>query len=270
VDLEERRALGASLAQPGGLLPAQVTREVPHPWRLRPDLMRATGEPQLVAVLDTDALATACCMEASSGHQSLATRLVLTGRVPGFIADHVPGEMDEHLDRIAGKLDVDVMAAADVWRERVAPLFRVVELPIGEYLRPEIAGIRQPEPAGDPDDWPSLAVAAFLGPAVIITRDGVFYRLGYANEVNDWTDAAKVLRRAAALEGEQIDRAAFAIMSTHLVSAGVSELVNFPGLCPMLPWSPPLWGGGSGRRGRICVWEPSRCSTACARTSGRS
>ncbi|GAA1582997.1 hypothetical protein J3R03_002121 [Actinoplanes couchii] len=66
---------------------------------LRPDLMRVTGEPQLVAVFDTNAIATACCMEAASGHQSLATRLVRTGRVPYFIAEHVPGEMDEHLDR---------------------------------------------------------------------------------------------------------------------------------------------------------------------------
>ena len=177
VDPEDRQSPGSSRAQLAALTSTQVSREVPLPWRLRPDLMHATGEPQLVAVLDTNAIATACCIEAASGHQSLATRLVLTGRVPCFIAEHVPGEMDEHLDRIARKIGVDVGVATGVWRDRVAPLFRVVDLPIGEYLRPEIAGIRQPEPAGDPDDWPSLAVAAFLGPAAIITRDGVFARL---------------------------------------------------------------------------------------------
>ncbi|RCG25926.1 hypothetical protein DQ384_30950 [Sphaerisporangium album] len=234
MDLEDRPALSTSLAVPGALVPA---REDAHPWRIRPDLMHATGKPQLVAVLDTNAIATACCMEAGSGHQSLATRLVLTGRVLCFVAEHVPGEMNEHLDRIARKMGVDVGAAITVWREQVAPLFRVVDLPIGEYLRPEIAGIRLPEPSGDPDDWPSLAVAAFLGPAVIITRDGVFSRLGYANEVSDWTVTAKTLRRAAALEGEQIARTAMMIMSTQLVSAGARGLVK---LGRRFPWTMPV------------------------------
>lgn len=223
-----------------------------------------------MAVLDTNAIATACCMEAGSGYQSLATRLVLTGRVPCFIAHHVPGELDEHLDRIARKMGVDIQAARAVWRDRVAPMFRVVDLPIGEYLRPEIAGIRQPEPAGDLDDWPSLAVAAFLGPAAIITRDGVFARLGYANEASDWTVAAKALRRAAALEGEQIDRAATAIMSAKLVSAGVGGLVQ---LGRRFPWTVPVSlvvAAVVGRR----LWQAradvragaARCWTSFART----
>ncbi|MDR6320057.1 PIN domain-containing protein [Actinoplanes couchii] len=237
MDLEDRQSPGPSREHPAALVPAQVSWEIPLKWRLRPDLMHITGEPQLVAVLDTNAIATACCMEAISGHQSLATRLVLTGRVPCFIAEHVPGEMDEHLDRIARKIGVDAGVATSVWRDRVAPLFRVVDLPIGEYLRPEIAGIRQPEPVGDPDDWPSLAIAAFLGPAAIITRDGVFARLGYANKASDWTVTAKVLRRAAALEGEQIDRAVVAIMSTQMMWAGVGGLVK---LGRRFPWTVPV------------------------------
>lgn len=188
-------------------------------------------------MLDTNAIATASCTEAVSGHQSLATRLVLTGRVPCFVAEHVPGEMYEHLDRIAQKMGVELEAATAAWRDRVAPLLRVVDLPIGEYLRPEIAGIRQPAPAGDPDDWPSLAVAAFLGPAAIITRDGVFARLGYANEASNWTVAAKALRRAAALEGEQIDRAAMTIVGVHLASACIGGIVK---LGRRSPWTLPV------------------------------
>lgn len=226
MDLEDRLALSGSRVRPGVIVAAQVSRDVPHPRALRPDLMHVIGEPQLVAVFDTNAIATACCMEASSGHLSLVTRLVLTGRVPCFIAEHVPGETEEHLDRIAREMGVDALAVTAVWRERVAPLFRVIDLSIGEYLRPEIAGIRQSGPAGDPDDWPSLAAAAFLGPAVIITRDGVFYRLGYTKGASDWTVTAKMLRRAAALEGEQMDRAVMAIMSAQLVSAGTRGFVN--------------------------------------------
>jgi hypothetical protein len=103
VDLKDRPAPGAGLARTGTLVPARVSREASPSWRLRPDLVHVPGEPQLVAILDTNAFATASCMEAVSDHQSLATRLVLTGRVPRLVADHVSGEMDEHLDRIARK-----------------------------------------------------------------------------------------------------------------------------------------------------------------------
>lgn len=224
--------------RPGALVPVPSRPEIPPSfWRLRPELAWATGKPQLVAVFDTNAIATACCMEARSGYESLATRLVLTRRVPCFIADHVPGELNEHLERIARGQGLDPAVVALVWREQIAPLFRVVDLPIGEYLRPEIAGIRQSEPAGDPDDWPTLALAAFLGPSTIVSRDRVFYRLGYANEAKDWTDTAKVLRRAASLEGKQIDRIASTVMSLKLVSAGIGGLVR---LGRRFAWTVPM------------------------------
>ncbi len=236
VDIESTRA-GLGLAVARTASPTYASREIPSPWRRRPDFMHVTGKPQLVAILDTNAIAAACCMEAGSGQRSLVTRVVLTGRVPCFIAEHVPGEMDEHLDRIAGDLGVEMGAARVAWQGQIAPLLRVVDLPIGEYLRPEIAGIRQPPPAGDPDDWASSALAALLGPAAIITRDNVFARLGYANEATDWTVTATTLRRAAALECEQIDRAFFTTMSARLTGAGVGGLVN---LTRRHPWMVPV------------------------------
>ncbi len=194
-----------------------------------------------MAVLDTNALANAACFEASSGHESLVTRLVQTGRVPCFIADHVPAEIAEHLPRIARTQGTDPVAAFEVWEHKISPLLRVVELPIGEYLRPEIATIRDPR-RGDLDDWPTLALAAFLAPAQVVARDAVFHRLGYANDDEDWTVTAGVLRRAAQLEGEQIERVFMSIMTGRILWAGGAGLVR---LGQRLPWALPFVGAGA-------------------------
>jgi predicted nucleic acid-binding protein len=268
VDLADRAALAAT--DPGGIaVPDGLVLPPASPWRLQPGLALSPGCPQVVAVLDTNALANACCYEAATGFDSLVTRLVYTERVPCFIADHVPGEMHEHLERICRSRKVDPADAFHVWHTKVAPLLRVVELPVGEYLRPEIAGIRRPEPDGDPDDLPTLALAAFLGPTVLVTSDRVFYRLGYGN-AEDWTASARILREAAELEGRQIDRMFMTVVSTRLVSAGVRGVVR---LTRQVPWILPfvalglgwlagtMWSRRDGvRDGMADMWEAGQPS----------
>jgi predicted nucleic acid-binding protein len=212
-------------------------------WRRQPGLTVSSESPQLVAVLDTNALANACCHEAGTGFSSLVTRLVNTGRIPCFIADHVPDEMDEHLERICRSRKVDPAEAFRVWHSNVAPLLRIVELPIGEYLRPEIAAIRRPAPDGDPDDWPTLALAAFLGPAAVVTSDSVFSRLGYSNVVDDWTLSATALRQVADLEGRHIDRILMALTSARLLSAGARGVLQ---MTRRFPWVLPALALGAG------------------------
>ncbi|SCF18975.1 PIN domain-containing protein [Micromonospora viridifaciens] len=212
------------------------------PWRRQSGLTVVSSHPQLIAVLDTNALANACCLQAATGHDSLITRLVATERVPCFIADHVPGEMDEHLERISRSQRIDPAEAFRVWRTDVAPLLRVVELPIGEYLRPEIAAIRQPPPGGDPDDWPTLALAAFLGPAFTVTSDSVFAALGFAN-AGYWAEGAKVLHTAGNLEGRYIDRLHSTLFAARLMWGGVSAVVH---LSRRLPWLVPGLGLATG------------------------
>ncbi|MEU5554478.1 PIN domain-containing protein [Micromonospora sp. NPDC047793] len=212
------------------------------PMRRQSGLTVLPHHAQLVAVFDTNALATACCMEADSGHDSLVTRLVATERVPCFIADHVPGEMEEHLERISRSQHVDTADALRVWRDDVAPLLRVVELPIGEYLRPEIAAIRRPPPEGDPDDWPTLALAAFLGPTVVVSSDSVFARLGY-NNAGYWTGDAKALHTASELEGRQIDRLHTALITTRLLWGGAAGIFH---QVPRRAWLLPALGIAAG------------------------
>ncbi len=65
----------------------------------------------------------------------------------------------------------------------------------------------------------------------------MFAKLGYANKAHDWTVAAKTLRRAAALEGEQIDRVVMTIFGTRLVGAGIGGLVK---LRRRFPWTVPV------------------------------
>ena len=240
VDFQDR-PIGSIEPLPIDLTPWADVELPVSPWRRQPGLAIASGSPQLVAVIDTNALANACCMEAATGLDSLVRRLVQTERVPCFVADHVPGEIEEHLEEICGSR-VDPAEAFRVYRESMAPLLRVVELPIGEYLRPEIAGIRQPAPDGDPDDWPTLALAAFLGPALVVTSDHVFYRLGYG-KAERWTAGAGVLRKAAELEGRHIDRLFMTVFSARLASLGVRGLVD---VTRRLPWLLPIVGLGIG------------------------
>ncbi|MFE9205655.1 PIN domain-containing protein [Micromonospora sp. NPDC007230] len=216
----------------------QPTTRTPSPGRRQSGLTIISGRPQLVAVLDTNALTNACCLQAATEEDSLITRLVATERVPCFIADHVPGEIEEHLERISRSQGIDPAEAFRVWRSDVAPLLRVVELPIGEYLRPEISAIRQPAPTGDPDDWPSLALAAFLAPAYVVTSDRVFAKLGFG-DAGHWANGAKVLHMAGELEGRQIDRLYSAAFATMLASAGVSGVLR---LGRRLPWLLPTLG----------------------------
>jgi hypothetical protein len=241
---------------------APVGAEFVHPpsWRLQPGVTLKPGFPQLVAILDTNALANACCLEARSGNMSLPSRLMETGRVQCFIADHVQDELREHLERIVTRRGVSFDDAWDVWRNRIGPLMRVVELPIGEYLRPEIALIRDPD-RGDHDDWPTLALAAFLGPSLIVSNDHVFPDLGFAAPSANWTNGIKALHQAATIEGRWIDGMAGTMITTRALWAGGRGLV---GMIQRWPWLLPfaLLGAGTsairGYQGRRHLREAVR------------
>ena len=73
---------------------------------------------------------------------------------------------------------------------------------MGDYLNPRIAAIRRFGPdlpwamRGDPDDLGTAAVAEFLAPAVIISKDSVFNRFGLALPADRWTEEASRRLRA--------------------------------------------------------------------------
>lgn len=160
--------------------------------------------------MDADALARCACFEAR-GRVSVASQLVRAGHGPLYVASHVPQEVDSCLPAVAasGHPPVPLPDARTAWY-RIRSRLRVIELPIGEYLRPEIGGIRRRWRAGvdhdsaqldgDPSDLGTAALAAFLGPSVILSGDRVFSRHGLSSTL-DWHRAGAHLMVAARIEG---------------------------------------------------------------------
>jgi hypothetical protein len=131
-------------------------------------------------------LASACVGAARLQPANSVVTLRGTQGAAFVIGAHVPGEVLPAIKRITRRNDALNETAVWIWKELVAPHVAVVDLPISEYLRPEIqvvargvgrAGARH---RGDADDLPTAAVAAFLAPTIIWSRDHVFTQTGLA------------------------------------------------------------------------------------------
>lgn len=158
----------------------------------------------LLSVLDTNALTHACWL-VKNGHQhDKVTALAGTGRATPYIAAHVPGEIDKHLPRLADDYQVAERVVRRLLTTRILPALRLVDLEIRDHLSPRSRRILHVDPdmpkkyQGDPDDAPTMALAEFLGPCVIVTEDSVFYRTGVA--VIEWIPVHQNLLRLANLE----------------------------------------------------------------------
>ncbi|WP_326623937.1 MULTISPECIES: PIN domain-containing protein [unclassified Streptomyces] len=186
--------------------------------------------PMLLPVLDTNALLVeACSLVKHAGRQDRVTALAATGRATPYVAAHVPGEVDEHLAKMAAHFEVPERQARRVLDQQVLPALRVVDLEIRDHLSPQtrhILRIDREMPLkyrGDPDDAPTMALAEFLGPCVIVTQDSVFSRFGFA--VIEWIPVAQSLLRLAGLEATAANALVFIDLALRLFGAGAHRLV---------------------------------------------
>lgn len=135
------------------------------------------------------------------------------------------------LARVAGDTGV-ALADAERALARIVPRMRVVALRMGDYLNPRIAGMRRYDPGlpramrGDPDDLGTAAVAAFLAPAVIISKDSVFNRFGLALPAGQWTEEAGRLLAAAGYDATLAEAAAAAETSARLLFGGITAVTK--------------------------------------------
>lgn len=200
--------------------------------------LRATAWPlrhSRVVVADADALARCACF-AARGQVDLADRLVGTGHGPLYVAPHVPEEVTRCLRSVAaaGPSPVPVDAAFAAWQGLQSRL-RVVELPIGEYLRPEIAGIRrrwragadhdQSQLDGDPNDLGTAALAAFLGESVILSGDRVFSRHRFTGTLA-WHQTGRQLLLAARIETSWEAGTMITVGTARATAAGTTALIR--------------------------------------------
>ncbi|MFJ5220567.1 PIN domain-containing protein [Streptomyces sp. NPDC088354] len=161
--------------------------------------------PMLLPVLDANALLVeACSVAKRGGQQNRISALAVTRRAAPYVAAHVLGEVDEHLPRMADFFQVPETRARQVLAQQILPSIRVVDLEIRDHLSPQTRHILHVDPEmplkyrGDPDDAPTMALAEFLAPCVIITQDSVFSRFGFA--IIEWIPVTQNLLRLAGLE----------------------------------------------------------------------
>ncbi|NEB01890.1 PIN domain-containing protein [Streptomyces sp. SID13726] len=196
------------------------------------------ARPMLLPVLDTNVLLTHACWLVKNGYQhDKVTALADSGRTTPYIAAHVPAEIDEHLARLADDYHVAERHVRRLLGAQILPALRVVDLEIRDHLSPQTRRIlhverEMPKRYGDPDDAPTMALAEFLGPSVIVTEDGVFARSGFA--VIEWVPAVQSLLRMADLEATAADALSFIGLALRLFGAGAHRMLVLGGRNPLL------------------------------------
>jgi hypothetical protein len=206
---------------------------VPRPRRaLYPMVVPRT---MLLPVLDTNALLTHACYLVKKGSlDGAVSGLADTGRANPYIASHVPGELAEHLPKLATHYQVPVDAVRALLVRKILPSVRVVELEIRDHLAPQtrhvLHGTVLGHP-GDPDDVPTMALAEFLAPSVIVAADKVFSTFGLA--VLDWIPMAQDLLRMAGLEANAADALVAIDFGLKLFGLGVKALATLAGRYPV-------------------------------------
>ncbi|MFF9063107.1 hypothetical protein ACF09K_31080 [Streptomyces sp. NPDC014882] len=195
--------------------------------------------PMLLPILDANALlAEACALAKNNGRCNSVTALAATRRATPYIAAHVPGEVDEHLPKMAAHFEVPERQARHVLNRQILPALRVVDLEIRDHLSPRTRHILHVDPdmprkyRGDPDDAPTMALAEFLGPCVIVTQDNVFHHFGFA--VIDWIPVVQSMMRVAGLEATAANALTVIDWALRLSGAGAHRLVVLAGRHPLL------------------------------------
>ena len=191
----------------------------------------ALSQVALVAVTDACAIASSACHVARSGTASVLVSLAGTGRSNVFIGEDVEAELPEALQKVAADMGVP-LADAERALHQIMTRIWVVPLRMGDYLNPAIAGIRRCDPGlpraarGDPDDLGTAAVAAFLAPAVIISKDSAFSRFGLALPADRWTEEAARLLIAAGYDAALEDAAHAAEVGARLLFGMIGAAKN--------------------------------------------
>jgi hypothetical protein len=197
--------------------------------------------PVLVAVSDTNTLATQACNAVRAGlHSELFNGLARTGRSNTFAAAHVPDELALRLVDVAASMRVGLAEAERRLWDKIMPVVPVVDLAMGDYLHPRLKPLLNTDLnlprrlRGDPDDLGTAALAEFLAPAIIISADSVFTRLGLSNTTALTCVAiARRFLRAAGVEATIGDAAFFAEMAVRLLGAGIVAVVRAAGRRPV-------------------------------------
>jgi hypothetical protein len=194
------------------------------------------GYPMTLTRERLTAVTDACALASSAGHvvryraPSIIAALAWRGRPNVFVTENVEAELPKAIRQVAANMGLPVADVDRVMREQILPRIRVVPLAIGDYLHPRIAAIRSCDPdmprsmRGDPDDLGTAALAEFLAPAVVISKDSVFNRFGLALPAGQWTEEVQRLLTAAGYEAELQGAAGTAELAARGIFAGIEAV----------------------------------------------
>jgi len=184
----------------------------------------------LASITDTCSLASSAGHVARDSTASIIAALASRGRTPVFISENVEAELPKAIREVARNMGLPVADVDRVMREQILARIRVVPLNVGDYLHPRLAGIRSCDKSlrksmwGDPDDLGTAALAEFLTPAVLISKDSVFNRFGLALPAAQWVEEAQRLLAAAGYEAELQGAAGAAELLARGTFAGLEAL----------------------------------------------
>jgi len=199
-------------------------------WDLPPRMAPArhpmmVQAPALVPVIDANLLLSLACSAARSGNrENLVTGLRMTGRAYPFVGAHVPGELAEHLPRVASRTKATLADAEGILWGQIMPHVPVVDLAVRDLLSPRARQIMGE--AGDADDVETMALAELLAPTVILSKDNVFAKFGHAVAAVMAIEHATAFLRAAGIEATYADGLALLGTTAQLGLHGCGALVQ--------------------------------------------
>ena len=208
-----------------------------------------SGGRRFVGVVDANALLSCVGNDCRKGTywRSGLLRMTDGGTATLYAADHIYGEVYEHLPKIARWSKVPVGVLRSRFETNYLPALRFVTVDTTDIVDPQVLAIT------DPDDVPSGQLAKLIAPCVVFSEDRHLRKPGLAPE--DWrliTDFAVDLVEAAGRQ-QAVGRATNGL---SLPLSGAIELIKFVGRRTGIPgWVLGLLAGGGLT---YALWTPER------------
>lgn len=182
-------------------------------------------------VIDANELYGAVLRTARTGKPNLLARAASAGLITWYVAEHVAGEVDEHLDEWAHGAGIDSAVAWSSWNDLYRPLLRLVPGDLTELAFTVDEQQRLSElTVRDPDDLPTARLAMAIG-ARLVTRDGALLEATYGSGRTSSEHADELIPTAAALNasGQLREMEVRAVQISVVLVAEVATLVRrFP------------------------------------------
>lgn len=159
---------------------------------------------------------------------SALSALARSDQVTLLAPAQIDAEVYKHLPRVAGMTGRNSTLAVSMWEEHYRPFIRFVDVSAGLLADAGAAAVAE----ADVDDAPVMALARFVGPALVVTRDKHITRAGTGE--SDWLTGLHLLGGLTELDAKLWGGAQAAWLTVSLPAVGLHELGK---LLARNPWA---------------------------------